>query len=628
MFCYIIQVKMKKILCFFLILACIPFAGCTTGGTGETGASNNEAQTSEGSVTTEESTKTETTAAVTTAPEEIPPLPIDSVRKGSSSSPVVIACVGDSITAGYKATNPSVYSYPAQLQKLLGNSYSVKNFGKSTAYVTNVTADSGIPYMTTSEYASSLKSKPDVVIIMLGTNDNIRLVSEAAKTAFKNDYIKLVNSYKELPTKPLIYLCTPTFRSDNSQRTWTVENVLHPMVTELAAELDCVLIDIFSLTRDYLSYHLCTTDCLHPTNDGYLYLAKTVQAAVFEGVTAFFEEIVPTPDTVVYLSSKGTLDSDGQSPDSPVNSMTKAVWLCRGGGTIVVIDVCTLDKGLRPVENKYKITVTSVYGGTDYRNSGAKLVFSNSVFFQGDYEFNNINLVYSINILYICNYNNITFGDGIASALTGSANAFPAVIVGYLVVNELQTKEEVSLHKDCTLTINSGTFGYVRGGNRRNLEGVVFGSVDKNCKVSIIINGGEFRHTGGANPAAGDVVTLAGMGGGCDGEIYMEINGGTFFSSVYGIARSGASTVGNGEPVTGTLTLKITGGTFRGSQIAVLQAPGASVIGSFNVILEGGKFLSLKIISGLYAANSALTYTAGMASYAALAKDFTSVSAK
>ena len=43
-----------------------------------------------------------------------------------------VACVGDSITAGYGLSDPGTQSYPAQLQALLGSGYSVGNFGVSS----------------------------------------------------------------------------------------------------------------------------------------------------------------------------------------------------------------------------------------------------------------------------------------------------------------------------------------------------------------------------------------------------------------------------------------------------------------------------------------------------------------
>ena len=51
----------------------------------------------------------------------------------SFSQPIKIACIGNSVTYGYGHTNPAITSYPAQLQKLFGEKYLVKNFGYSGA---------------------------------------------------------------------------------------------------------------------------------------------------------------------------------------------------------------------------------------------------------------------------------------------------------------------------------------------------------------------------------------------------------------------------------------------------------------------------------------------------------------
>lgn len=51
---------------------------------------------------------------------------------------IKVACVGNSITSGYTLPDPATQSYPAQLQKLLGNSYQVGNFGKSGATLLNI----------------------------------------------------------------------------------------------------------------------------------------------------------------------------------------------------------------------------------------------------------------------------------------------------------------------------------------------------------------------------------------------------------------------------------------------------------------------------------------------------------
>lgn len=65
--------------------------------------------------------------------------PIDPAKH---NAPVVVACVGDSITQGAGAAKGK--SYPSQLQEMLGDKWEVKNFGLSGRTL----MDSGnMPYM-------------------------------------------------------------------------------------------------------------------------------------------------------------------------------------------------------------------------------------------------------------------------------------------------------------------------------------------------------------------------------------------------------------------------------------------------------------------------------------------------
>ena len=85
-----------------------------------------------------------------------------------------IACVGDSITWGYGATSPAT-NYPTRLYNMLnlnGHKVDVKNYGEcgTTALRKNHYREGS--YWNTKFYRWSLKWLPDVVIIMLGTNDS------------------------------------------------------------------------------------------------------------------------------------------------------------------------------------------------------------------------------------------------------------------------------------------------------------------------------------------------------------------------------------------------------------------------------------------------------------------------
>src|SRR5579859_6127947 len=92
--------------------------------------------------------------------------------------PTHVACVGDSITEGFAASNPATKSYPAQLQLLFGSQVSVKNFGRSgTTMLSQGFGDN--PYENTLDYQNAtnfVKGAPANavvdVIIMLGANDS------------------------------------------------------------------------------------------------------------------------------------------------------------------------------------------------------------------------------------------------------------------------------------------------------------------------------------------------------------------------------------------------------------------------------------------------------------------------
>ena len=71
----------------------------------------------------------------------------------SAKAPVKIACVGNSITYGYTIENRERDSYPAQLQRMLGEGYTVGNFGKSGATLLN---KGHRPYMKQEEFQKAL----------------------------------------------------------------------------------------------------------------------------------------------------------------------------------------------------------------------------------------------------------------------------------------------------------------------------------------------------------------------------------------------------------------------------------------------------------------------------------------
>jgi lysophospholipase L1-like esterase len=123
--------------------------------------------------------------------------------KTGSLKSLKIVCLGDSITYGYKLADPTMQSYPAQLARLSRGQWNVLNSGVNGATVLN---KGDIPIIAQDAYDRALKFQPDVVVLMLGTNDtknrNWPHINE-----FVGDYVKLVETFRDLPSSPHVIAC-------------------------------------------------------------------------------------------------------------------------------------------------------------------------------------------------------------------------------------------------------------------------------------------------------------------------------------------------------------------------------------------------------------------------------------
>ena len=192
-----------------------------------------------------------------------------------------IACVGDSITYGATIRDKSHDSYPAQLGTMLGRKYSVKNFGAS-GYTLQESCDR--PYTTHKRYKKSLDFKPDVVLIMLGTNDT-KPYNWISTEAFQDDYRQLILSYQELPSRPDVILMTPASvfpENFNPAKPYKIRagvaGEAAKAVRELAKELGLPFIDIHEVTASHPEFFL--QDGVHPNELGAKAIARTVYEAL------------------------------------------------------------------------------------------------------------------------------------------------------------------------------------------------------------------------------------------------------------------------------------------------------------------------------------------------------------
>lgn len=188
-----------------------------------------------------------------------------------------IACIGDSITWGFTLLNPLKQSYPALLQEKLGPEYEVRNFGYNDAAAR---FDADTPYVKKRAYSNSLKWNPDIVLIMLGTNDTKHRNWDPR--IFRRDYSKLVDSYIGLPSKPRVILIAPIriFLRMNIPLMGlypeTMEEGVRPAIREIAGEKGLELIDLQDLFTDS-SFMM---DGVHPQKEGARMLADAIFSAV------------------------------------------------------------------------------------------------------------------------------------------------------------------------------------------------------------------------------------------------------------------------------------------------------------------------------------------------------------
>lgn len=182
---------------------------------------------------------------------------------------IKVACVGDSITQGLGNT-----PYPNQLQELLGDGYEVGNYG---LWGTTVKVQSDRAYMgTESVFQNSLSFNPDVVLIMLGTNDGGGSCQESDEEAFKEDFRTLINSYLALETNPDVYIATSPYAYIASNA--AVNTLIIDWQKDVAEEFGLPLIDMHAVTTDKEMYF---QDGLHPNDAGYYLVAQTFYEEIF-----------------------------------------------------------------------------------------------------------------------------------------------------------------------------------------------------------------------------------------------------------------------------------------------------------------------------------------------------------
>jgi acyl-CoA thioesterase-1 len=186
----------------------------------------------------------------------------------SQSLPIKVACVGDSITQDSE--------YPSDLQTMLGSNYTVGNFGSRESTVLRI---SWKPYMNQPEFQDAKDFNPDIVVIMLGTNDGLKMLHSFNET-FDDDYTALVNSFQELESNPQILVAKPPpiFSNSSDLSSEYYSEAIIPMTEDIATALNLPIIDVYNAFGDNADY--LSADGVHPNDDGAALIASEVYKAL------------------------------------------------------------------------------------------------------------------------------------------------------------------------------------------------------------------------------------------------------------------------------------------------------------------------------------------------------------
>jgi len=201
----------------------------------------------------------------------------DAPAKKPAGDAVRVACVGDSITFGAGIPDREHNSYPAQLQKLLGEGYQVRNFGVSGA---TLLKNGDKPYWKEKAFDEAKEFKPNVVIIKLGTNDS-KPQNWSHKDEFLADAKDLIAAFADLESKPTIYVCrpVPAFPGNFGIRDQVIHEELIPLLDEAAKARNAKVIDLYKALSDHAKLF---PDKVHPNAEGAKLMAETIAMTLVE----------------------------------------------------------------------------------------------------------------------------------------------------------------------------------------------------------------------------------------------------------------------------------------------------------------------------------------------------------
>ena len=200
---------------------------------------------------------------------------------GAPAERIRVACVGDSITYGAGLADPARESYPAVLQSLLGAGYEVRNFGVNGA---TALRRGSLPYWILPELEAAKRSAPQIVVLMLGTND-AHLRNRSEREQYEADLRALARQFADLESRPamVLNLPPPCYGLMSAYAQNVLQREILPAIRRVAAAEQWRLADVHAALSDRPEWF---PDGVHPNASG----AAAIARAVYDAVLALSTE--------------------------------------------------------------------------------------------------------------------------------------------------------------------------------------------------------------------------------------------------------------------------------------------------------------------------------------------------
>lgn len=227
--------------------------------------------------------------------------------------PVKVACIGNSITFGYTLPDPSTDSYPAQLQRMLGEGYEVGNFGKSGATLLN---KGHRPYMRQVEFRKAMEFAGDIAVIHLGINDTDPRNWPSHRDDFFRDYLALIDSCRLANPKVRVLIARMTPIAHRHARFLSGTRDWHREIQEMIGQVSRYAgVQLIDFHEPLYPFPGLLPDAIHPNVEGAAKIAQVVYSAITGNYGGLRMPVTYTDNMVLQRDVELTLSGIANASD-------------------------------------------------------------------------------------------------------------------------------------------------------------------------------------------------------------------------------------------------------------------------------------------------------------------------